>query len=122
MTKPTTLPSNNEAWGFFGTIRHHADPIGAWPIAMQAVGEATGCSDVGVRDFLDSRHGRHFADDVANGLYDGRPLQQAIEAAIDRWMNWTIDRRTSRETGIPRGLPYLIGFVTDCEITAEAVA
>jgi hypothetical protein len=116
------LPSNNEAWGFFGTIRHHADPAEAWPIAFGAIAGATGCSEIGVRDFLDSRHGRHFADDVANGLYDGIPLQQAIDAAIDRWMNWTIDRRTSRETGIPRGLPYLIGFVTDCEIMAEASA
>jgi hypothetical protein len=122
MTKSSTLASNNEAWGFFGTIRHHADSAEAWPIAMQAIGEATGCSDLGVRDFLDSRHGRHFADDVANGLFAGLALPRAIDAAVDRWMNWTIDRRTARETGIPRGLPYLIGFVTDCEIMAEAAA
>jgi hypothetical protein len=35
-------------------------------------------------------------------------------------MGWRIGRRTSRETGIPQGLPYLTGFVTDCEILAEA--
>jgi hypothetical protein len=122
VTKIATLASNNEAWGFFGTIRHHADPAEAWPIAMRAVGEATGSSEIGVRDFLDSRHGRHFADDVANGLFDGLALPQAIDAAVNRWMNWAIDRRTSRETGIPRGLPYLLGFVTDCEIMAEATA
>jgi hypothetical protein len=120
MTK--VLPSNNEAWGFFGTIRHHADPAEAWPLAMRAIAEATGCSEIGVRDFLDCRHGRHFADDVANGLFEGRSLPGAIEAAVNRWMNWTIDRRTSRETGIPRGLPYLVGFATDCEIMAEAEA
>lgn len=120
MTK--VLPSNNEAWGFFGTIRHHADPAEAWPLAMRVIAEATGCSEIGVRDFLDSRHGRHFADDVANGLFEARGIADAIDAAIDRWMNWTIDRRTSRETGIPRGLPYLVGFVTDCEIMAEADA
>jgi hypothetical protein len=120
MTK--VLPSNNEAWGFFGTIRHHADPAEAWPLAMRAIAEATGCSEIGVRDFLDCRHGRHFADDVANGLFEGRGLADAIDAAVDRWMNWTIDRRTSRETGIPRGLPYLVGFATDCEIMAEAEA
>lgn len=116
------LPSNNEAWGFWGTIRHHADPAEAWPIAFQAIAETTGCSETGVRDFLDSRHGRHFADDVASGLFKGFVLEGAIDAAIDRWMNWTIGRRTSRETGIPRGLPYLVGFVTDCEIMAEANA
>lgn len=117
-----SLPSNNEAWGFYGAIRHHADLAEAWPIAFQAIADATGSSDVGVRDFLDSRHGRHFADDVASGLFKGLSLPQAIDAAVDRWMTWTIDRRTSRETGIPRGLPYLIGFVTDCEIMAEAAA
>ena len=116
------LSSNNEAWGFCGTIRHHADPAEAWPIAMLTIGQATGCSQGGVRDFLGSRHGRHFADDVANGLFKGLALQQAIDAAVDRWMNWTIGRRTSRETGIPHGLPYLVGFVTDCEIMAEANA
>jgi hypothetical protein len=116
------LPSNNEAWGFFGTIRHHADPAEAWPLAMRAIAEATGCSEIGVRDFLGSRHGRHFADDVTNGLFEGRGIADAIDAAVDRWTNWTIDRRTSRETGIPRGLPYLVGFVTDCEIMAEASA
>ena len=120
MTK--VLPSNNEAWGFFGTIRHHADPEQAWPLAFKAISNATGCADEGVRDFLDSRHGRHFADDVANGLFEGRGLADSINAAVDRWMDWTINRRTSRETGIPRGLPYLVGFVTDCEIMAEASA
>jgi hypothetical protein len=122
MTESATLPSNNEAWGFYGTIRHHADPAEAWPIAMRAISQATGCSENGVREFLDSRQGRHFADDVSDNLFKGRPLQQAIAAAVERWMTWTIDRRTSRETGIPRGLPYLTGFVTHHEILAEATA
>ena len=116
------LTTHNEAWGFWGTIRHHADPQQAGPAAFKALATATGCADEGVRDFLDSRHGRHFADDVANGLFERRSLADAIDKAIERWMTWTIDRRTSRETGIPRGLPYLIGFVTDCEIMAEASA
>lgn len=120
MANTKTLPTNNESWGFYGSIRHHADSAEAWPIAMDAIEEATGCADYAVRDFLDSRHGRHFADDVANGLAEGLALRSAIDVAIERWMNWTIDRRTSRETGIPRGLPYLLGFVTDCEIMAEA--
>ncbi|MDI3470359.1 MAG: Topoisomerase IA [Pseudolabrys sp.] len=116
------LPTNNEAWGFWGTIRHHDNPEQAWPVAFKAISTATGCADEGVRDFLDSRHGRHFADDVTNGLFEGRSLADAIDAAIERWMTWTIDRRTSRETGIPRGLPYLVGFVTDCEMMSEADA
>jgi hypothetical protein len=116
------LPSNNEAWGFWGTICHHADPAKSWQIAMRAVCEATGCPDHAVRDFLDGRHGRHFADDVTNGLFDGLVLQVAIDAAVERWMTWTIGRQLSRETGIPRGLPYLTGWVTHFEILAEAAA
>jgi len=114
---PTT---RNTDWGFFGTIAHRADADAAWPIAMEAVGRATGCPETAVRDFLDSRYGRHFADDVANGLHTGLTLKPAIDAAVERWMGWTINRRTGRETGIPRGVPYLTGFVTHCEIEAEA--
>jgi hypothetical protein len=73
-----------------------------------------------VRDFLDSRHGRHFADDVANGLAKGWMLEAAIDAAVARWMGWSIGRRTARETGIPRGLPYLMGLATHFQILAEA--
>ena len=117
-----TLTTNNTAWGFWGTIAHRADPATAWPIAMGAIVSATGCEEFAVRDFLDSRHGRHFADDVANELFDGRDLQSATAAAVDRWMSWTIGRRLSRETGIPRGLPHLLGFVMDCEIMGEQAA
>lgn len=116
----STLPTRNTGWGFYGTIAHHADADIAWPLAIRAITTATRSPDTAVRDFLDSRTGRHFADDVANGLVDGLAISPAIDAAVERWMGWTITRRTSRETGIPTGLPYLTGFVTHCEIEAEA--
>jgi hypothetical protein len=34
-------------------------------------------------------------------------------------MGWRIDRRTEREEGIPRGLPYLTGWVTHFQILDE---
>lgn len=37
-------------------------------------------------------------------------------------MGWTIGRQTSKEYGIPRGLPYLTGFVIYCEICDEMAA
>ena len=111
------LPTRNTEWGFFGTLRHHADE--AWPLAMAAIAKATGRDGEAVRDFLDSVHGRHFADDVANELHRGLDLAAAIDAAVARWMGWIIDRRTARETGIPEGLPYLTGFVTQAGIEAE---
>jgi hypothetical protein len=120
MTSATILPTANQAWGFFGSIRHHADSDQAWALAFPAIAAATGASAEGVRAFLDSRHGRHFADEVANELFAGRALPGAVAAAVARWMGWRIGRRTEQETGIPRGLPYLTGLVMHGEILADA--
>ena len=114
-----TLTTGNTAWGFYGTIGHHAAADTAWPLAMAAIADATGCTPDEVRDFLDSRCGRHFADDVANALVDRLPLADAIATATTKWMGWTIGRRTSRETGIPHGLPYLTGYVMHAAIEAD---
>jgi hypothetical protein len=116
----TTIPaSQNPEWGFTGTLHHAAD---AWPLAMTKIAEATGEDLETVRAFLDSRHGRHFGDDVLNALDAGRPLTDAIDAATQRWMGWTIGRQASREHGIPHGLPYLTGFVVRAGLMAEAEA
>lgn len=118
----TTLATRNEAWGFFGTITHHADPKAAWDAAFQAIAAETKDTAEAIRDFLDSRAGRHFADSVAESLFQGLELEHAIEAAITEWQGWTICRRTEREYGIPRGLPYLTGWVGHSAILAKANA
>ena len=115
----TILPTNNQAWGFWGTIGHRADRSEAWALAMTAVRAATGGDAEAVRDFLDSRHGRHLADDVADGLFAGRDSPDAIDAAVAKWMGWRIGKRTEREHGIPRDLPYLTGWVMNCAIEAD---
>ena len=71
-----------------------------------------GCDQVEVR----------LADDVANALARGDTLKDAIDDAVTRWMDWRIDRRTCRDTGIPAGLPYLTGFAAHFEILAETDA
>ena len=117
-TQQAEIPATmNPDWGFFGSLRDQAEI--AWPIAMTAISDATYQPLESVRAFLDSRHGRHFADDVLNGLHAGSDLPEAIHTATQRWMGWTISRNTSRETGIPKGLPYLTGFVAHFEIQAE---
>ncbi len=115
----STLPTANEAWGFYGTSGDFADADTAWAIAFPALLAATGGSAAGVRDFLDSRHGRHFADDVHNGIHAGLDLTAAIEAAITRWMGWSINRETAREIAMPKGLPYLKGFVLYFSLKAQ---
>ena len=121
MNANTSIPSTqNEGWGFWGTIGGHA--CIAWPLAMTAVADATGADLDTVRSFLDSRFGRHFADDVHNSLFEGKSLKDAIDATTTKWMGWTIGRQTSRDYGIPSGLPYLKGYVIHCGITDEASA
>ena len=121
MNATTPIPATqNDTWGFYGTMNEQAEA--AWPLAMTAISDATCQPLESVRTFLDSRHGRHFADDVQNGLYAGATLADAINTATQRWMGWTIGRSTSKQYGIPKGLPYLTGFVIHCEIIEESLA
>lgn len=120
MTTKTILASQNEAWGFTGTLNEQAQA--AWPIAMTAISDATGQPLESVRCFLDSKHGRHFADDVLNQLHAGHTLDDAIHAATQRWMDWEVCRADHKVYGIPVGMPLLIGFVIHCEIAEEALS
>ncbi len=118
---PHNIPeTQNTEWGFWGTLNEHAEA--GWPIAMATISEATGCDFDVTRAFLDSRYGRHFADSVLNYLSKDHPLITAIKAATQEWMGWKIGRVTAKEYGIPRGLPYLTGFVIHCGIIDEQQA
>ena len=120
MITSTQIPAPTVTdWGLYGTMNEQAEA--AWPLAMTAISDATGQPLESVRTFLDSRHGRHFADDVQNGLYAGASLADAIAQATQRWMGWTIGRSTSKQYGIPKGMPYLTGFVIHCEITELSI-
>lgn len=111
MNTTTNIPAATVTdFGFWGTMQEHAPA--AWA-------SATGCEPEQVRAFLDSRHGRHFADDVQNAIYFGATLKDAIDKATAKWMGWTIGRNTARETGIPRGMAYLTGFVVQAAIDDE---
>jgi hypothetical protein len=117
MTRNTIPATDNQDGGFWGTMAEHA--AAAWPIASKAIREATDTHPHAVRAFLDSRYGRHFADGVNSQMHRGASLTEAIAKTTAEWMGWRITRRTSRETGIPAGLPYLTGFVMNEAITAE---
>ena len=116
----TILPTTNETWGFWGSMGYTtADQSQAWALATTAIAKATGGTPEAVRTFLDSRHGRHFANDVASELFNGRTLAAAVDAAVAMWTTWWIDKQTEREDGIPRGLPYLTGWVIHHQLQAE---
>lgn len=105
------MESRNLDWGFGGV--HEA---GAWDMAHEKIMTVTNAAPYAVADFLDSKWGRHFADDVSNALL-GKDvsLSQAIDAAIVKWMGWQITKATGKQHGIPEGLPYLTGFVCSFE-------
>ena len=111
------LNTENTLYGFYGTMANDDCADAAWTEAMRQVGEATGAEPEAVRAFLDSRWGRHFADDVHCSLSHG--LAEAVTAAVNRWQGWRISRSIQRELGIPAGLPYLTGFVHHAGIVAE---
>jgi hypothetical protein len=62
------LPTENEAWGFWGTVRSNTgmDPTEAWLAASVAVMQALAVSPQAARELLDSRFGRHLADQVSS--------------------------------------------------------
>jgi len=127
MSRPAILPSRNEDYGFFRTLtvcperdRRSAE---VWTLASCLIAEAIGADSeddmIGIRDFLDSRIGRHFADDVVSNMAGCNiGFEAAIASAIRRWQGWRIDRATERSEGIPAGLPYLTGWVQHFAVTA----
>lgn len=113
--------SQNNAWGFWGSMNGYA--AAAWPLAITTIHAETEEDPEVIRAFLDSRHGRHFGDEVLDRVEQhGDDLHAAIDIVVRRWQRWSIDARTSREYGIPRGLPYLTGFVIHCGICDEMAA
>ncbi len=113
----TILATENQAWGFWGTMGERAAV--AWPLAFTAILDATKTEADAVRAFLDSRHGRHFADGVFDGLNKMQVLEDAIDTTVAIWMAWRISKRTSQETGIPAGLPYLTAHTINEGAIAE---
>ena len=117
-----TIPaSRNEAFGFYGTVETMGlEPRTAWDLALRQICDAIGCSAEGARDFLDSKLGRHFADEVGNHLAGDCGLAEAISRSVATHQSWRIDRHTARAEGIPFGLPYLAGWVAHFDILEEA--
>jgi hypothetical protein len=126
MTHPI-LPSRNEDFGFFRTLTNcpQRDRTSAevWVLASTLIAEAipAGSEDemIGIRDFLDSRMGRHFADDVVGNMTGcGIGCEAAIKSTIRTWQGWRISRKTEAEDDIPEGLPYLTGWVQHFGVAA----
>jgi hypothetical protein len=127
MTAPAILTSGNEDGGFFRAMTvcplRDRRSVDVWTLASTMIAAAIRAASedemIGIRDFLDSRMGRHFADDVVGNMIGCNiGLEPAITSTIRRWQDWRISRQTEREEGIPAGLPYLTGWVQHFAVTA----
>jgi hypothetical protein len=127
MTSPAILPSRNKDYGFFRTMTvcpqrdRRSDEV--WGLASTLISKAIRARSedemIGIRDFLDSRMGRYFADDVIGNMTGCNiDSETAIKSAIRRWQDWRISRQLERDEGIPAGLPYLTGWVQHFAIAA----
>lgn len=114
------LQSENEGYGFYGTMSLDGCADNAWRVAMTAITAETGAEPEYVRAFLDSSWGRHFADEVHCALQHVA-LDQAVAAAIARWQGWKLGRSSRRELGIPTPMRYLDGMVYAAAAYAEAI-
>ena len=130
MTTHPILPSRNEDYGFFRalTVCSHRDrrSVDVWTLASRLIAVAIGADSedemIGIRDFLDSRMGRHFADDVVGNMMGCNiDAETAVASAIRRWQDRRISRKTERCDGIHAGLPYLTGWVQHFAVAAAMV-
>jgi hypothetical protein len=128
MTTHAVLPSRNKDYGFFRTLTvcpqrdRPSDEV--WALASTLIAKAIRATTeeemIGIRDFLDSRIGRHFADDVVGNMVGCKiDSETAIRSAIRTWQDWRISRQLERDEGIPEGLPYLTGWVLHFAIAAS---
>ena len=98
--------------------------VEVWVLASTLIAEAIRATTeedmIGIRNFLDSRMGRHFADDVVGNMVGCKiDSETAIKSAIRTWQDWRISRQLERDEGIPEGLPYLTGWVQHFAIAAS---
>jgi|GEM_PF-3623188 len=75
------LPTENQEWGFYGTraLYHSKTVKKDWKIALTLLVKLSGKSPEAVREFLDSRMGRHLAD-----ACHGEELVQAINREYNK--------------------------------------
>ena len=128
MTTHDIMPSRNQDYGFFRTLTvcpqrdRTSDEV--WVLASTLIAKAVRATTedemIGIRDFLDSRMGRHFANDVVGNMVGCKiDCETAIKSAIRTWQDWRISRQLERDEGIPEGLPYLTGWVQHFAVAAS---
>jgi hypothetical protein len=84
------LPTENEAWGFYGTMSRYRydlgdlhDMQGTWRMAFAALMNAfPGAPSKAIRKFLDSKPGRHFGDAVTDAFGGASAEDSPIDSKV----------------------------------------
>ncbi len=113
------MRTNNQEWGFWGTSKHNGyDAELTWDAASHFLAENFDLSPEQVRVVLDSRFGRHLADDLSfikseeRGIANGPSSTKAIHKHLSNriadkgWRDW-FEKTIREETGktYPRKAP-----------------
>lgn len=120
------LPSDNTAWGFYGTISHALQDAkgteAVWnTIFAMLMSEYPDASSQAIREFLDSKYGRHFADSVVDELIGDlgkrynpdsdvpiptpapARMKAILKKAFDSSKKWVAKELTGDVAGMPTG-------------------
>lgn len=100
--------SRNEGYGFHGAIgSHHRDQAQAFAVAHHVIRAKTNADSEHVRKFLDSVHGRHFADQVKEHMDQGHSLSSAVGQVADRHLQQRLGQREARRVRARAGTSIL---------------
>jgi len=106
------LPTENESWGFYGTLSQSMpDTVqmnDIWVAAFKAFLEVyPGIDSKVVREFLDSKGGRHFADSIMDSAVakgDPSKVGKAVKAALRGGEGAWVAKELARMAGTPMGV------------------
>lgn len=78
--------TQNKMYGFYGTCDDAGlNPDEFWNAAVEQIHQITNECPQDIAIFLDSRSGRHFANDVISQFYRHKNQQVAIDLATKSW-------------------------------------
>lgn len=102
----TTVKTRNEYYGFYGTIHLAlASADESWSMAIEKIAELTGHEHEDIGAWLDTKGGRHIADNVIDRL-NNTDLNSAIDEAVNKWNGFRLTGE-HRRNGAPACATYL---------------
>lgn len=116
-----TVKTTNEHYGFYGTINLYNNTMAeaAWNTAISQLEAATGHYREDIGAWLDTRIGRHFADQVTSQIKMGADMETAIAATIEKWNKFKQNRH-HRSNGTPASATYLQADIAMVSMDLEA--